>query len=92
MSTASDRVPQGLKPNTFSQFDGTAKAVPSHDSAVESEHEQSGSEIREVVRQKYGEAALRVKLGGSSCCGLRFKRSARFLSGCTASDNTCGQQ
>jgi arsenite methyltransferase len=25
--------------------------------------------IREVVKQKYGEAALRVKSGGTSCCG-----------------------
>src|SRR5437763_5146855 len=25
--------------------------------------------IKEVVKQKYGEAALRVKKGGSSCCG-----------------------
>src|ERR1700686_1022531 len=25
--------------------------------------------IKEVVKQKYGEAALRVKSGGSSCCG-----------------------
>jgi len=27
------------------------------------------SNIKEVVKQKYGEAALRVKAGGSSCCG-----------------------
>ena len=26
-------------------------------------------ELKEVVQQKYGEAALRVRLGGSSCCG-----------------------
>src|SRR6202789_4485494 len=26
-------------------------------------------EIKEVVKQKYGQAALRVKSGGSSCCG-----------------------
>src|SRR5579872_5439661 len=26
-------------------------------------------EIKEIVRQKYGEAALRVKAGGSCCCG-----------------------
>jgi len=26
-------------------------------------------DIKEVVRQKYGEAGLRVKTGGSSCCG-----------------------
>src|SRR5271163_4831801 len=28
-----------------------------------------GAEIKEVVKQKYGEAALRVKTGGSACCG-----------------------
>jgi len=27
------------------------------------------NDIKEVVKQKYGEAALRVKAGGSSCCG-----------------------
>ena len=27
------------------------------------------TDIKEVVKQKYGEAALRVKAGGSSCCG-----------------------
>jgi arsenite methyltransferase len=27
------------------------------------------SDIRDVVKQKYGEAALRVKSGGGSCCG-----------------------
>jgi SAM-dependent methyltransferase len=27
------------------------------------------TELKEVVRQKYGEAALRVTSGGSSCCG-----------------------
>src|SRR5471032_2299136 len=26
-------------------------------------------ELKETVREKYGEAALRVRLGGSSCCG-----------------------
>jgi SAM-dependent methyltransferase len=29
------------------------------------------TDIKEVVKQKYGEAALRVKSGGSSCCGAR---------------------
>src|ERR1700727_2874048 len=27
------------------------------------------TDIKEVVKEKYGEAALRVKAGGSSCCG-----------------------
>lgn len=29
----------------------------------------SGTDIKEVVKEKYGQAALRVKSGGSSCCG-----------------------
>jgi arsenite methyltransferase len=29
----------------------------------------SASDIKEVVREKYGQAALRVTRGGSSCCG-----------------------
>src|SRR5258708_33978779 len=29
----------------------------------------SATDIKEVVREKYGQAALRVKTGGSSCCG-----------------------
>ncbi|HEV2697982.1 MAG TPA: arsenite methyltransferase [Terriglobales bacterium] len=29
----------------------------------------SSTDIKTVVREKYGEAALRVKSGGSSCCG-----------------------
>jgi len=31
--------------------------------------------IREVVREKYGQAALRVKSGGSSCCGAAASTS-----------------
>jgi hypothetical protein len=27
------------------------------------------TDVREVVKEKYGQAALRVKAGGSSCCG-----------------------
>src|ERR1700730_5660144 len=29
----------------------------------------SGTDIKEVVKEKYGQAALRVSSGGSSCCG-----------------------
>ena len=29
----------------------------------------SSTDIRDVVKEKYGQAALRVKTGGSSCCG-----------------------
>src|SRR6202047_1283121 len=34
-------------------------------------------EIREVVQEKYGQAALRVSTGGSSCCG-----ASAALDGC----------
>src|SRR6202165_2971048 len=34
-----------------------------------SEMKEGVRDIKEVVKQKYGEAALRVKSGGSSCCG-----------------------
>ena len=36
------------------------------------------TDIKEVVKEKYGQAALRVKTGGSSCCGA----SPAGLSGC----------
>ncbi len=29
----------------------------------------SSADIKEVVKEKYGQAALRVTSGGSSCCG-----------------------
>jgi arsenite methyltransferase len=29
----------------------------------------SGTDIKEIVKEKYGQAALRVSSGGSSCCG-----------------------
>ncbi|MGH9502720.1 MAG: arsenite methyltransferase [Terriglobales bacterium] len=29
----------------------------------------NGADIKEVVKEKYGQAALRVKSGGSTCCG-----------------------
>ena len=32
------------------------------------------ADVKEVVKQKYGEAALRVKTGGSSCCGSTASR------------------
>jgi hypothetical protein len=31
----------------------------------------SSTDIKEVVKDKYGQAALRVTTGGSSCCGSR---------------------
>ena len=35
-------------------------------------------DVKDIVKEKYGEAALRAKSGGSSCCGA----SAASLSGC----------
>jgi len=35
----------------------------------------TGDNIREIVKEKYGEAALRVSAGGSSCCGAAPARS-----------------
>ena len=53
--------PQGLKPASFLASDGTAgsRALP----------ETTTGDIKQVVKEKYGQAALRVKSGGSSCCG-----------------------
>src|SRR5437868_7447103 len=34
----------------------------------------SNSDVREIVKEKYGQAALRVKTGGSSCCGATAAR------------------
>jgi SAM-dependent methyltransferase len=46
--------PQELNPSSFVKMGGAAK---------------SAVDMKEVVKQKYGEAALRVRSGGSSCCG-----------------------
>jgi SAM-dependent methyltransferase len=62
-----DEVPQGLKPVPLSAASGTAEAVPFHDPS--DQNVSVDRNIREVVKQKYGEAALRVQSGGSSCCG-----------------------
>jgi 2-polyprenyl-3-methyl-5-hydroxy-6-metoxy-1,4-benzoquinol methylase len=64
MNTASEGVPQGLKPKSFSERAGAAEAVP-----FPKPLDVKEADIKEVVKQKYGEAALRVKSGGSSCCG-----------------------
>ncbi len=56
-----DSIPQGLNSQSARDCDATAEAAPFPES--------SGIGIKEVVKQKYGEAALRVKTGGSSCCG-----------------------
>ena len=33
------------------------------------ENRRAAEDIKEVVQEKYGQAALRVTSGGSSCCG-----------------------
>jgi len=38
-------------------------------SAANTQTEATDINIKEVVKEKYGQAALRVKSGGSSCCG-----------------------
>ena len=53
----------------------TPHAFRGREGAALPRHSDSGgaisesSEIREIVKQKYGEAALRATSGGSSCCG-----------------------
>ena len=59
-SRVEETAPQGLKPQSVSGLVGTAEAVP---------FPNPSADVKEVVKQKYGEAALRVKTGGSSCCG-----------------------
>ncbi len=67
--SSEEKTPQGLKSTSFMALGGTAesRALPKSDSV----------DIKEVVKQKYGEAALRVKSGASSCCG-----AAAATSGC----------
>jgi len=62
---------RGLKPASLRRLNGTAEALPYPNSTgnIEASFANSAGNIRQVVRQKYGEAALRVKSGGSSCCG-----------------------
>ncbi len=74
-STLEGSVPQGLEPEGFSTSDGTAEAVPFPKTSPKATlpektlPEGASLDIKEVVKEKYGQAALRVKSGGSSCCG-----------------------
>jgi arsenite methyltransferase len=65
MTTRADlaEIPQSLKPASLPASGGTAEAMPFPNPC------DSAAGIKEVVKQKYGEAALRVQSGGSSCCG-----------------------
>jgi len=40
-------------------------------------------EIKEIVKEKYGQAALRVTTGGSSCCGASASPAKRSPSTAT---------
>jgi arsenite methyltransferase len=64
METESEGIPQGVKPASSASLCGTAEAMPFPNPA-----DKGDADIKEVVKQKYGEAALRVMSGGSSCCG-----------------------
>ena len=73
MSATRESIPQGLKPKSSNGPIGTAEAVPfPKPAAAEAAlfpNASASTNIKDVVRQKYGEAALRVRSGGSSCCG-----------------------
>jgi arsenite methyltransferase len=64
MNAKSEGIPQGLKPTSSASLYGTAEAVPFPNPAA-----NANADIKQIVKQKYGEAALRVKSGGNSCCG-----------------------
>ncbi len=57
-------IPQGLKTTSKSGLGDTVKA-----GSFSNQHDRDRNELKGVVKQKYGEAALRVTTGGSSCCG-----------------------
>jgi SAM-dependent methyltransferase len=44
----------------------------------------AASNVREVVKEKYGQAALRVKTGGNSCCGATAARASACCDPITA--------
>jgi SAM-dependent methyltransferase len=65
-----------------------SKAVLDNDK----EGEMSDSDLKGIVREKYGQAALRVTTGGSSCCGSASSRGAcdPITSNLYAPDETAG--
>ncbi|MGA9978757.1 MAG: arsenite methyltransferase [Candidatus Sulfotelmatobacter sp.] len=71
---ARTETPQGLKPASSCTLGGTAEAVPFPDhsdgkAVPVANLSDRAAGMKEIVRQKYGEAALRVSSGRSSCCG-----------------------
>jgi len=74
MSATRESIPQGLKPKSSNGPIGTLQLAPLAQGKLETEavpfpNASASTNIKDVVRQKYGEAALRVRSGGSSCCG-----------------------
>jgi len=76
VTTTSEGAPQRLKPTSFSRPDGTLRLAALAQGRLEAEavpfpndSDTQNVNIKEAVKHKYGEAALRVKSGGSSCCG-----------------------
>jgi arsenite methyltransferase len=67
----------GVKAHIFRVLISTAKAVPFHEigsgKLLMNQHRRGepdmNTDIKEVVKEKYGQAALRVRAGGCSCCG-----------------------
>ena len=45
------------------------------DAGIETNHIKK-NDIKEIVKEKYGHAALRVTTGGSSCCAPTVRRAA----------------
>lgn len=69
-----DELPRWLKLSSLAVSGGTPEAVPfpNHSERIDADTKDPNikdADIKDLVRQKYGEAALRVKSGGSSCCG-----------------------
>lgn len=69
---ARTETPQGLKPASSCTLGGTAEAVPFPDhsdgkAVPVANLSDRAAGMKEIVRQKYGEAALRVSSGRSSC-------------------------
>jgi len=68
-------VPQGLKPGSLSGQGGPLRLAALAQSGLIPEavpfpiSSKGTADIKQVVKQKYGEAALRVTSGGNSCRG-----------------------
>src|SRR5579862_7959921 len=54
---------------TWSAARGIKQSNQSRSFRFADRNDMNSPDIKEVVKQKYGQAALRVSSGGSSCCG-----------------------